>query len=598
MCRLRVQYLILGIVLSLITICPCIGDITVNGVEYQWANWNNAGVQNGPPSGTPYFTIDNTVMVTYLDSYHYNDGYGVSYPGTLSLISNDGQEYGPYQMISSETNNIIWNYVPYEGEIILPPGTYTVVDSDPVTWSNNAESGYAGFFGIKWEAYETDGAITPIVPVQEPPVSEPHSSDTPVILDYTMTSGVDANSQPLDRKHDFFTSDEKAQFWVNLGPLYGGEKREIVFYSPDGQEFYRGSSQIKDPAEKGYDYWKNYQTSSYIYIKGKDAEHLPGTWHVDFYLDGNLMAYDDFRIQSSFTPNIETVPPAPAIPETIVKEPPKVLDYTITSGVDDNLQPIDRKDTFSIQDQKVQFWVSVGPLYGGENRQIVFYSPDGKEYYRTSVDVKDPEESGYSSWKDYSMSSYIDIQGAEAELHPGAWRVELYIDGTFMIADEFTLNSGGSINIGDIISAILPVGPKPDVKDPGAQNPAIIPDVKEEVDVTVLTDYAFILNANSKYEKANEVCDLALEYNSGSASAYSLKGWAFMGMDKNSEALEYLNKALSYQTDPLTLSNKMYCLINLGKCDEARKIGDQLVSMVDTSESKEIYQKILDQCKN
>lgn len=153
--RKSVQYGILVLALCISVCITVFADVTVNSHTYQWANWNLGGVTNGPPSNDVIFSIDEMVTVTYLDSYHYNNGKGVKSPGYLTLISDDGTEYGPFQMDSIEKNNVIWHLALDEGEVVLPPGTYTVADSDPYTWSNNAESEYAGFFGINWEPLDS-----------------------------------------------------------------------------------------------------------------------------------------------------------------------------------------------------------------------------------------------------------------------------------------------------------------------------------------------------------------------------------------------------------------------------------------------------------
>ena len=53
-------------------------------------------------------------------------------------------------------------------------GKYTVVDSDPKTGSNNAKSGNAGFFGIKWEPYGSPKYYPP-----DPAVPKATKVDTP-----------------------------------------------------------------------------------------------------------------------------------------------------------------------------------------------------------------------------------------------------------------------------------------------------------------------------------------------------------------------------------------------------------------------------------
>lgn len=150
-----VKIFFLVIVFSCMVILTVHADVTVNGHTYQWANWNGGGVMNGPPSNDVEFSVDEMVTVTYLDSYHYNNGKGVASPGTLTLIDDNGNSYGPYQMESIENNNVIWHLALDEGEVVLPSGTYTVENSDPDTWSNNADSDYAGFFGINWKAYDS-----------------------------------------------------------------------------------------------------------------------------------------------------------------------------------------------------------------------------------------------------------------------------------------------------------------------------------------------------------------------------------------------------------------------------------------------------------
>lgn len=162
--RMRVKYLILCIILGLFSICPSLADVTVNGHTYQWANWNGDAVINGPPAENTIFTINNPVMVTYLDSYHYNDGKGVSFPGTITLVNDQGEKYGPFEMDSIENEYIIWHLVIKEGELILPAGTYTVFDSDPKTWSNNEKSGNAGIFGINWKELKSGSSNVMISP--------------------------------------------------------------------------------------------------------------------------------------------------------------------------------------------------------------------------------------------------------------------------------------------------------------------------------------------------------------------------------------------------------------------------------------------------
>ena len=138
----------------------------INNHEYQWSNWNIAVVQNGPPSKKTNFVIKNPVSVTYIDSYHWNNGQGVRYPISLTFARDDGTEYGPFELMGSEgmggVKDAIWSRGFDSGELVLPAGTYEVIDSDPSTWSHNAQSENAGFFGINWKP------VSGIVPTNQP----------------------------------------------------------------------------------------------------------------------------------------------------------------------------------------------------------------------------------------------------------------------------------------------------------------------------------------------------------------------------------------------------------------------------------------------
>lgn len=109
-------------------------------------NGNISWVQSGPSNPTR-FTLETPIQLTRIMNYHYFNG-GVL-PGTIGLEHEDGTTYGPWATYGTEgqggVNNASWNAEPM---IVLKPGTYTVTDSHPATWSHNAGSNYAGFTWI------------------------------------------------------------------------------------------------------------------------------------------------------------------------------------------------------------------------------------------------------------------------------------------------------------------------------------------------------------------------------------------------------------------------------------------------------------------
>lgn len=135
-------------------------------------SWNLGSVDNGPTC-SPFFTLDEPQMITYADTYHWNYGKGQASGGTISLKNGEGETFGPWSVTlesGSEASNVWWRAHPNE---VIPAGTYTIVDSDPETWSKNSESpcgfakveGYAAAISIS----EGNGAFETNKPENEDP---------------------------------------------------------------------------------------------------------------------------------------------------------------------------------------------------------------------------------------------------------------------------------------------------------------------------------------------------------------------------------------------------------------------------------------------
>jgi tetratricopeptide (TPR) repeat protein len=114
---------------------------------------NIGGVGNGP-SKSSQFTWSAPHVVTLIRTYHWNSARGAA-PGSIALKGKDGGSHGPWQATGSPGQggvpNAYWTVYP---NVTLPAGTYTVIDSDPATWSHNAESSNRGF--VRVEGYPAD----------------------------------------------------------------------------------------------------------------------------------------------------------------------------------------------------------------------------------------------------------------------------------------------------------------------------------------------------------------------------------------------------------------------------------------------------------
>lgn len=113
----------------------------LNQNGYLYDSYNISGVVNGPTTATK-FTIKSAVTITWIATYHFNNGMGAT-PGTISLQKDKGQLYGPFPVQNDGSNWIAPMY------LTLPAGVYTVIDSSPATWSYNALSSGEGFTRIQ-----------------------------------------------------------------------------------------------------------------------------------------------------------------------------------------------------------------------------------------------------------------------------------------------------------------------------------------------------------------------------------------------------------------------------------------------------------------
>jgi len=111
-------------------------------VEEFFRVWSFGAAYNQVSAPTA-FKINQAWQVTEIVTYHWNNGRGKT-PGTIGLQASDGTLYGPWQasaMAGSGVPTAAWVVTP---NVVIPPGNYTVIDSDPSTWAQNTETRGAG----------------------------------------------------------------------------------------------------------------------------------------------------------------------------------------------------------------------------------------------------------------------------------------------------------------------------------------------------------------------------------------------------------------------------------------------------------------------
>jgi hypothetical protein len=108
---------------------------------------NIGGVVNG--GGPVTFTLDEPTMITFIQTYHWNDAQG-SPPGKIILKTGGGELVGSWAPTTAEGQGGVPNaYWIVEPELILEPGSYLLTDTSPATWATNAEAGGQGMATVR-----------------------------------------------------------------------------------------------------------------------------------------------------------------------------------------------------------------------------------------------------------------------------------------------------------------------------------------------------------------------------------------------------------------------------------------------------------------
>jgi hypothetical protein len=122
------------------TVTP--GITPIGNVEEIFTVTSIGSAHNGAAPTT--FSVTEPWLVTEIKTYHWNNGNGAA-PGTIGLMASDGTDLGTWQADglpgSGGVTNAYWVINP---NIVIPAGTYTVIDSDPGTWAQNSETNGVG----------------------------------------------------------------------------------------------------------------------------------------------------------------------------------------------------------------------------------------------------------------------------------------------------------------------------------------------------------------------------------------------------------------------------------------------------------------------
>ncbi len=241
-----------------------------------YSNGNAGGVYNNPTSPTT-FTLTKTYNVMSISTYHWNSGRG-AIPGTISLKDSRGNTIGTWTA-TGRAGNKYWDVTPNIKQ--LGPGTYTVIDSEPLTWAQNSETNNQGMFIVKG-TLATASATTPKPGATTP--QETTGDFTVSISPTEMTVNPGENIRftlTVEPEGDF---NEPVEIYVKTEAL-GQEKnfgRVKTIYPP--YKPYVFESAVPDSIPKGT------TITGYVTAKGGGLERDAGTVIVNVPGFGTLLA--------------------------------------------------------------------------------------------------------------------------------------------------------------------------------------------------------------------------------------------------------------------------------------------------------------------
>jgi hypothetical protein len=109
---------------------------------------DRAGKLKGGAS-EPTFTIDAPYLVTIIETFHWNGGRGAT-PGTIRLLTEGGDVMGPWQATGRPgPGDVADAYWVVEPGVVLPAGTYRIVDSEPATWTHSSWTKGLGYAEVR-----------------------------------------------------------------------------------------------------------------------------------------------------------------------------------------------------------------------------------------------------------------------------------------------------------------------------------------------------------------------------------------------------------------------------------------------------------------
>ena len=123
-----------------------------------------------------------------------------------------------------------------------------------------------------------------------------------------------------------------------------------------------------------------------------------------------------------------------------------ILDYALCVGLDQDGMPLERRDIFITEEEKILCWVFINEVHKGDELRWEFQLSQGEVYESVLIVEEDKQYIGATG--ELSLATYRNA------ISPGEWKVSFYLNGKKYLELPFTLLQSDIKESGTVEEAI------------------------------------------------------------------------------------------------------------------------------------------------
>jgi hypothetical protein len=228
-----------------------------------------------------------------------------------------------------------------------------------------------------------------------------------------------ASGAALNETSLFFTNDSNVYSWLsysNVPPTT--HNITWAWFTPQNALYYNATYIVPNTGNSG-------ETWSYLAISGNPPASKLGVWQVNIFVDGAKSVVQTFTINAT---------------SSFPKQRFSGTDSAISTAFNSSsVTPINRTLAISVSNTAVYSWVNFTYVPSpSHNVTFVWVTPQKTTYFNTSVTIPDPGAGKF--WYAYTAYDNIFVNGHNAAQMTGVWEVDIYVDGTKILIQTFTIH--------------------------------------------------------------------------------------------------------------------------------------------------------------